>query len=116
MKVILHNPNLRDELGALVIDRLPCLIGRASGCDQCLPYIFVSRYHCRLSRRGKELILEDLKSFNGTFVNGTRIHLPTRLRHGDEVGLGPFAFRVHTFDLTRGCEGDDAPETRRCGS
>lgn len=52
----------------------------------------VSRFHARIDRRGNFYILQDLKSSNGTFVNGERITQIT-LHHGDEVLFGAVEFR-----------------------
>ncbi len=49
----------------------------------------VSRNHARLSRRGHELVVEDLGSRNGTRVNGKVIDAPTPVTSGDEIGIGP---------------------------
>jgi hypothetical protein len=47
----------------------------------------VSRRHCQIRRRGREFILEDLASVNGTFLNGQRV-TQERLRSGDVVRVG----------------------------
>ncbi len=51
----------------------------------------VSRHHARFSVRGASVTVEDLRSKNGTFVDGTRIELSVPLKRGDEVRIGPFA-------------------------
>jgi pSer/pThr/pTyr-binding forkhead associated (FHA) protein len=94
MKILLQCPSSWEAVGDILIDKFPFVIGRCSGSDRALAMIFVSRYHCRFSLRDKEVIVEDLESSNGTFVNGKRIALPTLLSHGDEVSLGPLAFKV----------------------
>ncbi len=54
----------------------------------------VSRRHAQLTRQNGELIVQDLGSTNGTFVNGQRISAPTPLRVGDTVQFGMASFRV----------------------
>lgn len=52
----------------------------------------VSRQHTRIypdPNSPGELLITDLQSRNGTFVNRQRINAPTRLHHGDVVQLGP---------------------------
>jgi pSer/pThr/pTyr-binding forkhead associated (FHA) protein len=49
---------------------------------------FVSTVHARLFRRGDDLLVEDLGSRNGTFVNGEQVNAPTRLKRGDRVQFG----------------------------
>ncbi|RMF39190.1 MAG: FHA domain-containing protein, partial [Chloroflexi bacterium] len=58
-------------------------IGRAPGNDVVIEEPQVSRQHARLTRRGDLMVLEDLNSTNGTFVNGIRISGPHTLAHGD---------------------------------
>ncbi len=48
----------------------------------------VSRQHARVNRTPGGLVLEDLGSTNGTFVNGERLVSPRVLNAGDLVGLG----------------------------
>jgi hypothetical protein len=48
----------------------------------------VSRQHARLTRRSGAMVLEDLGSTNGTFVNGMRLVAPHTLANGDVIGLG----------------------------
>jgi pSer/pThr/pTyr-binding forkhead associated (FHA) protein len=50
----------------------------------------VSSRHARVVREGESFVLEDLKSTNGTFVNGTRITRHT-LQDGDVVLIGKHA-------------------------
>ena len=64
-------------------------VGRGGGCGVVIPDDqFVSTVHARLFRRGDDLLVEDLGSRNGTFVNGERVVAPTRLRRGDRVQFG----------------------------
>jgi ABC-type multidrug transport system ATPase subunit len=64
-----------------------------------LPHPHVSRKHARLSVQGKEAILEDLDSANGTFVNGRRIARPTRIRPNDQIDIGPYSLRFNGSEL-----------------
>jgi 3-deoxy-7-phosphoheptulonate synthase len=49
----------------------------------------VSRAHARITCDGDDYIVEDLKSANGTFLNGKRIEGKYRLTPGDRIRLGP---------------------------
>ncbi len=57
----------------------------------------VSRRHARITRKGKNLFLEDLGSVNGTFVNGKRLtpYLPHPLNDNDEIQVGRLVLRVN---------------------
>ena len=48
----------------------------------------VSRRHAVLRRSGESVVVEDLDSTNGTFVNGERIRSPITVRPGDQVRVG----------------------------
>ena len=59
----------------------------------------VSGHHARVFRDGDRLVLEDLKSTNGTFVNEQHIYRHV-LRHGDVVLVGKHKLRFETTDAT----------------
>jgi uncharacterized membrane protein YdfJ with MMPL/SSD domain len=68
----------------------PLLLGRAQpGAASLGGDPEVSREHARISAfEGGGLLLEDLRSTNGTFVNGSRVAAPTVLKDGDVVWMG----------------------------
>ncbi len=63
------------------------LLGRAS---EALPLtdFTVSRRHAELRPTGRGWTLDDLKSANGTYLNGRRLERPMRLKHGDQIRMG----------------------------
>jgi len=69
------------------------VVGRASGCDVRIPSAAVSRRHCRLRFDDGYLIVEDLDSANGTYLNGTEVK-KQGVRPGDHLEIGPVAFVV----------------------
>ncbi len=60
-------------------------IGRDESCEVVVPDRQVSRQHARLSLRENAVFLEDLKSKNGTYLNGLLLAAPTQLRESDEI-------------------------------
>lgn len=63
-------------------------VGRASRADFVVDAPLVSRLHCRLTAEvDGTLLVEDLGSTNGTFVNGERV-ASRGIRHGDRIGVG----------------------------
>jgi signal transduction histidine kinase/CheY-like chemotaxis protein len=67
-------------------------IGRSSQNSVCLADGLISRYHARLVLDGGQWVLSDLRSQNGTFVNGERVVRHT-LRHGDAIRVGETTLR-----------------------
>ncbi len=65
-------------------------IGRLEGNTIRLTERNISRRHARLSQQNGALFIEDLTSFTGVRVNGTKIASPTPLREGDEVQIGDY--------------------------
>jgi len=65
-------------------------IGRAEDNNLMLAKPTVSRHHALVTEEGDRWFLEDRGSFNGTFLNGSRIQpgVKVPLRHGDRIGLG----------------------------
>jgi len=88
-----HEHQLRGEMTT---------IGRAVECDIVITSKRVSREHARLVRDGRRVMLEDLKSTNGTFLNDERILEPMELRDGDSVGVGDVKFTFRDPDTTIG--------------
>jgi len=63
-------------------------IGRASGCAVSIDDSRVSKIHARVFADADRWIIEDLRSTNGTLVNGNRIDMPRPLGPGDVVQVG----------------------------
>jgi hypothetical protein len=79
---------LEGELFAL--DGEEVSIGRSPSSDIFLDDVTVSREHAVVLRRSEGVVLRDLGSLNGTYVNRRRIESEERLEDGDEVQVGKF--------------------------
>ena len=75
-------------------------IGRAVENDIVITSKRVSREHARVSRDGLRVMLEDLRSTNGTFLNDERILTPIELRDGDRISIGDVILIFHDPDAT----------------
>jgi hypothetical protein len=64
------------------------LIGRLPECDVMIDDGLVSRMHARISVRDDSVVVEDLHSTNGVYVNGMRITHSALLREGDRLLTG----------------------------
>jgi pSer/pThr/pTyr-binding forkhead associated (FHA) protein len=104
MKMFLQTLWPLDDNREIVVDRFPFVIGRRTDTDWSLPLAFVSRRHCQFTRSGGLVMVQDLESYNGTFVNGKRAVTPLPVQNGDEVTLGPCSFRVSVLN-----DGGDTP-------
>jgi pSer/pThr/pTyr-binding forkhead associated (FHA) protein len=68
-------------------------IGRGPRADFVIEATLLSRVHCQLSTTTSQLVVEDLKSTNGTYVNDTRVEC-IALNDGDCLRLGRVEFLV----------------------
>ena len=81
---------------------LPCVIGRTKANGLVLESDRVSRQHAKFDRDGNGLIVVDLGSANGTYVNGVRITEGSPLRSGDKLQFANLTFTVEVpSDLSR---------------
>ena len=68
-------------------------VGRAPRADFVMDAALVSRLHCRLTATSRGLEVVDLKSTNGTFVNGKRVAKGS-LGVGDKLRVGRIELRL----------------------
>lgn len=85
--VVLPDGSARD------ITATPLVVGRLPDCGIVLSDSNVSRRHAQLALEGSSVVVTDLGSTNGTFVNGRRVTRAT-VRPGDEVAIGTTRLRV----------------------
>ena len=70
-------------------------VGRAPGCGVPLTDdSTVSQLHARIFRKDGRLLVEDLGSTNGTFLNGKRVSAPVPLRVRDRLQIGATVLEV----------------------
>jgi hypothetical protein len=68
------------------------LLGRGDRADIKLEDSFASSQHARLVRQGGVMVLEDLGSTNGTYLNGEPLRGPQPLHAGDTIRIGDSEF------------------------
>ncbi len=78
------------EPKALTFDKDEISIGRVTGNDIVLPKGNVSKRHSRIARKEGVLEVSDLKSTNGTYVNGRKIADPVHVTGADKIYVGDF--------------------------
>jgi len=70
-------------------------VGRSASCDVNLGYDqYASTRHARFFRQDDDLIVEDLGSTNGVWIDDERIEAPTVIRRGDAIRIGETLFEV----------------------
>lgn len=74
--------------------RPPFEVGRGRELDLPLRDPEVSRRHARFESRNGVIYINDLKSSNGTFLNGRRVTEAIEVREGDAVDVGTTRLRV----------------------
>jgi len=90
-------PILIVTLGSKVVekkrfDQEMISIGRAQENDLVINNLSVSRYHAIMYNKGGKVVIKDMGSSNGTFVNGTKID-ETDIWIGDVVLIGKHAIK-----------------------
>jgi len=88
MKLVIEDDEGRRR--EVPLDRDEITIGRREDNLVHLPERNVSRRHARLVQRDGTVLLEDLRSANGTLVNGVRITEAVPLGDGDLVRIGDY--------------------------
>jgi hypothetical protein len=68
------------------------LLGRGESADIRLQDTFASSHHARLVPQGDVIVLEDLGSTNGTYLNGEPLRGPQPLHVGDSIRIGDSEF------------------------
>jgi hypothetical protein len=84
----------------VTVHKLPVTIGRGSDTTVRVDDPYTSRRHCEINRLNGALVVRDLNTTNGTFVNGLRI-TESHILPGDRLTVGETRFLVHYEDSAR---------------
>lgn len=96
---------------ALPLRSFPCIVGRQPGLPVRIIHATVSLCHAQIYLVDNKLIVADLESRNGTFVNGERITSERTVKSGDLLQFGATAYRVENqswSDVSVTCQSEDA--------
>src|ERR1700761_1632268 len=96
------------EQRRMVFNKPEVTIGRVQGNDIVLPKGNVSKRHARIVLKDGKFIIVDLKSTNGTYVNGRKITSPLVVKDSDKIYIGDFIVGV---DEAASGEGESQSET-----
>lgn len=97
------------DVKRLRLDRPIFTLGRDPSSDLVLPHPSVSRLHAQIRKVEGGYAIFDLKSTNGTFINGEQVEMQRRLQAGDEIRIG--SFRI-VFDGVAIAPTDEAGNVR----
>jgi pSer/pThr/pTyr-binding forkhead associated (FHA) protein len=75
------------------LKRSVSVIGRAGDCDFQIPLPMISRRHCQITRKSDRVLVKDLGSSNGSYVNNKRV-LQAEVHGGDILTVGPVVFTI----------------------
>lgn len=82
-----------DDQRAFPLEGDRTILGRRQDCDLRIPTKDVSRQHCSLMVKNGSLIIKDLGSSNGTYLNDKRV-TEAEVSAGDRLRVGPVTFVV----------------------
>ncbi|HVK73019.1 MAG TPA: FHA domain-containing protein, partial [Kofleriaceae bacterium] len=94
------------EQRRIVFNKPEVTIGRVQGNDIVLPKGNVSKRHARIVLKDGKFIIVDLKSTNGTYVNGRKITSPLVVKEADKIYIGDFIMGVEEEGAGAGAGGD----------
>ena len=72
----------------------PQVVGRSEEADIMVDDGYASEFHFRIGVQEGSVVVNDLGSTNGTYVNGRRVTVPTTVGKGDSVQIGKTIFEV----------------------
>jgi pSer/pThr/pTyr-binding forkhead associated (FHA) protein len=70
------------------------VLGRSDETDVVIDDPYASEFHLRLVSQENGMMLHDLGSTNGTYVNGRRVSAPTELKRGDTIQVGKTVMEI----------------------
>jgi pSer/pThr/pTyr-binding forkhead associated (FHA) protein len=82
------------QAGMDIAVRDAVVLGRSAQADIVLEDPYASEFHLRLVRQDEGIVLHDLGSTNGTYVNGRRVGSPIPLNKGDAIQVGKTIMEV----------------------
>src|SRR5258708_1192291 len=101
-KLVVLNEGLTGQSYELKVEKTT--VGRVEDNAFHIPQGSVSSHHCEIWLRGNDVVVKDLNSTNGTFVNGQQVTTEAVLKPGQTVGVGEGELRVDT-----GARGEATP-------
>jgi pSer/pThr/pTyr-binding forkhead associated (FHA) protein len=76
-----------------ILEKAKTILGRSSQCDIVIPGTHLSRQHVEIQVQGNQLLVRDLDSSNGTYLNNNKI-TEASAHPGDEIRIDIYPFKV----------------------
>ena len=105
-KLVVQSPEQKGRSYELKVDKTT--IGRVEDNTFQLAEASVSSHHCEVLLRGTDVVIKDLNSTNGTFINGEKIS-ESVLKPGQTLRLGQIELSLETGDSTTALPAPGAP-------
>ena len=90
--VIDRNKNKKE----FTFEKPEIILGRSNDNDITLPSEKISRKHAKIFQQNGDIIIEDLKSANGTYINDNRITIPYALKLSDIIRIEEYTIKVES--------------------
>jgi pSer/pThr/pTyr-binding forkhead associated (FHA) protein len=91
-KLVVLSEGLAGQTHELKVDTTT--VGRVEDNAFQIPEPSVSSHHCEIIRRGSDVVIKDLNSTNGTFINGQQVTGEAVLKPGQILRLGQIELRL----------------------
>lgn len=96
---------------SFTIGSAPVSLGRSDDAHILLRGNQVSRRHARIHKDASGVVLEDVGSTNGTYLNGEKVTRPVVLRVGDTIKVGEFELQFGVIGMPEPRQGDGPAST-----
>jgi pSer/pThr/pTyr-binding forkhead associated (FHA) protein len=93
-KLVVLSEGMTGQSYELKVDKTT--VGRVDDNTFALPHASVSSHHCEILLRGNDVVIKDLNSTNGTFINNQQITTEGVLKPGQILRLGQIELRLET--------------------
>jgi len=94
IEVLNSGDNSNLEQGSIFLLRDTITIGRKETNTIVLDDQFVSGNHALIKIKNNIVVIEDLESTNGTFINGKKIYTNSSLKADDKIKIGNATFKL----------------------
>lgn len=107
-RLVLLSEGLTGRAYELKVDRTT--IGRVDDNAFPIPEGSISSHHCEIHLRGSDVVVKDLNSTNGTFINGQQITGEAVLKPGQILRLGQVEMRLESDETAKAPAGKKLPD------